>query len=471
MTTCFTSITSIRVVAITTMALTAATPEARAEQTVCGGAWEPVASGLGGEVKALLVASVAGSPRLVAGGTFLFAGQERVMRIASWDGRRWSAVDRGFGGRVESLTTATVGPQTSLYAGGVFNAAIGGPHASCVAGLDGSDWMRVGSGMSGCISAGPMQSCVSYTCAYALIEFDFDGSGPQPPSLVAAGDFSTAGGVASPGIARWDGQTWSPIGAGFANVVQVLGVFQSRHDAQPVLYAGGRAVGTPFNSGSLARWNGQTWSPMGISGGALAMISFDDGSGPALYVGGRFSTAGGVTVSHIARWDGQTWSALGTGVGGGEFPGVIALAVFDDGSGPALYAGGRFTMAGGVPASNLARWDGREWAAVGDFDGQINALEVFDDGSGPALFAGGQFTSIGGVEANYIARLRCFASADLNQDGVVNGLDLGLLLVNWSIPPSAPGCGGAPGPCPSDLNADGVVNGLDLGLLLASWTL
>jgi len=60
--------------------------------------------------------------------------------------------------------------------------------------------------------------------------------------------------------------------------------------------------------------------------------------------------------------------------------------------------------------------------------------------------------------------------ADLNGDGVVNGLDLGILLANWSIPPTAPGCAGAT-PCPADLNADGVVDGLDLGLLLAGWTL
>jgi len=49
--------------------------------------------------------------------------------------------------------------------------------------------------------------------------------------------------------------------------------------------------------------------------------------------------------------------------------------------------------------------------------------------------------------------------ADLNNDGAVNGADLGLMLGAW-------------GPCPgcaADLNADGVVNGADLGLLLGSW--
>lgn len=60
--------------------------------------------------------------------------------------------------------------------------------------------------------------------------------------------------------------------------------------------------------------------------------------------------------------------------------------------------------------------------------------------------------------------------ADLNHDGLVNSLDLGILLSAWSIPSKFPGCGGAV-PCASDLNGDGLVNTLDLGILLASWTL
>ena len=52
---------------------------------------------------------------------------------------------------------------------------------------------------------------------------------------------------------------------------------------------------------------------------------------------------------------------------------------------------------------------------------------------------------------------------DLNDDGVVNGADLGLLLGAWGACP-----GGTPG-CLGDLNVDGVVNGADLGLLLGAW--
>ncbi len=47
---------------------------------------------------------------------------------------------------------------------------------------------------------------------------------------------------------------------------------------------------------------------------------------------------------------------------------------------------------------------------------------------------------------------------DINNDGVVNGADLGLLLAAWG------GTGSA------DLNGDRVIDGADLGILLANWT-
>lgn len=51
--------------------------------------------------------------------------------------------------------------------------------------------------------------------------------------------------------------------------------------------------------------------------------------------------------------------------------------------------------------------------------------------------------------------------ADLNNDHVVNGADLGILLAAWGACSSSP--------CTGDLNNDGVVNGADLGILLAAW--
>jgi murein tripeptide amidase MpaA len=54
--------------------------------------------------------------------------------------------------------------------------------------------------------------------------------------------------------------------------------------------------------------------------------------------------------------------------------------------------------------------------------------------------------------------------ADLDGDGVVNGSDLGLLLLAWGD------CLEGVAECPADLDRDGTVTGADLGLLLLAWT-
>ena len=221
-------------------------------------------------------------------------------------------------------------------------------------------------------------------------------------------------------IARWNGFKWSALAgsSGFWNTgIRTLGVFD---DGQgEALYAGGSFTEiSGVEANRIAKWDGQGWSALngplgnGIDQHAVNDLeTFDDGSGPALFVGGYFQLAGGVEANRIAKWDGTTWSALidlgGNGVG--EYW-VRALAVFDDGGGPDLYVGGSFDTAGGVEANNIARWDGAAWSKVsgplgfGVSGGGVTSLEVFDDGNGPVLYVGGFFDTAGGVEANSIAR-------------------------------------------------------------------
>jgi hypothetical protein len=127
-----------------------------------------------------------------------------------------------------------------------------------------------------------------------------------------------------------------------------------------------------------------------------ALAVYDDGSGPALYAGGQFASAGGVVVNNVARWDGEGFTALAGGLKQsplfGGLPEVRALTVYDDGSGPALYAGGYFSLAGGLAVRNVARWDGSSWTAlVSGMPNGLNALAVLDgpERAWPALVAGG----------------------------------------------------------------------------------
>src|SRR5688572_7860916 len=193
---------------------------------------------------------------------------------------------------------------------------------------------------------------------------------------------------------------------GLSGAVYALTVFDD--GSGPALYAGGSfaLTGGGLTVNRVAKWDGTRWFALGSGmeafGTVEALVVYDDGGGPALYAGGAFTTAGGVTVNHVARWNGTSWSALGGGVNDN----VQALAVLDDGSGPALYAGGRFWRAGSVGASRIARWNGSSWSPLGSgMSDWVYALAVYDTGGGPALYAGGSFATAGGLEVNNIAKL------------------------------------------------------------------
>ena len=183
------------------------------------------------------------------------------------------------------------------------------------------------------------------------------------------------------------------------------------HDAGagPRLWVGGQFSSFGgVSAANVAVWNGNAWSNLG--GGLTSgydypqchcVAWFDDGSGAQLYAGGAFTLADGSPAPHIARWNGTSWSDVGGGMNGW----VDALAVFDDGTGPALYAAGGFTQAGSNPANRIARWNGTTWSALGTgLNNYASSLCVADDGSGSKLYVGGAFTQAGGIGTNYLAR-------------------------------------------------------------------
>jgi HYR domain-containing protein len=222
---------------------------------------------------------------------------------------------------------------------------------------------------------------------YAVAEYDA-GAGPE---LYAAGRFLAAGGVPADRIAKWDGTSWKALGSGLSGgEARALAVYDD--GSGPALFVGGEfttAGGAPASR--IAKWDGTTWSSVGggVNNTVRAFAVWDDGGGPALYVAGSFGQAGGASASRIARWNGTSWTTLGSGINGT----VHALLVHDDGSGPALYAGGIFSRAGGnTEVNSIARWNGTSWAKLGNGVGSvIYALAAYDAGAGPALYAGGSF--------------------------------------------------------------------------------
>jgi hypothetical protein len=187
---------------------------------------------------------------------------------------------------------------------------------------------------------------------------------------------------------------WVAFGGGPEGMVGALGVFDEpgSHGSHAVLYAGGRFTRAGGRAAKhIAKWDEERWLPVGegIEGESVEALTVfdDDGAGPrppVLYVAGAFNTAGGKKVSNIARWNGMEWSAVGDGIDGM----VLALAVYDeDQEGPrppSLFAAGMF---GHKAASSIARWDGHEWSAVGERRSAevVYSLAVADpDGDGPA---------------------------------------------------------------------------------------
>lgn len=131
------------------------------------------------------------------------------------------------------------------------------------------------------------------------------------------------------------------------------------------------------------------FGPWGVFGtvGVIAMGTNE------MIIGGNFTHAGAIPASNIARWNGRTWSALGSGLNSN----VFAIAI----SGTNVYVGGPFTTAGGRPANRIARWDGQDWSPLGGgFNDEVRALAV----SGNDLYAGGAFTNAGGANISRLAK-------------------------------------------------------------------
>ena len=358
-----------------------------------GEAWSPLGSGMsfpGGtpqrSVRALAVYDDGAGPALYAGGFFTMAGGNAASRVAKWDGSAWSALGSGVDGTVFALTVYDDGTGPVLCAGGSFT--VDGVAIRELARWDGTAW----SGFGGLGPEGTV---------FSLAVFD-DGGGS---ALYIGGGFEFVDSIRANNIAKWDGTAWSSLGEGTNGRVSSLTVFDD--GTGPALYAGGgfSFISGTGNSARIAKWDGNTWTAFdsGLDSACWALASYDDGKGMALYAGGEFTTAGAATANRIAQWDGEEWSALGNGTDGS----IVALSVFDDGKGggPALYAGGAFTTAGGITMNNIARWDGAAWSPLGvGTNGVVRALTVFDDGTGPALYAGGQFSTAGGVSAPLLAR-------------------------------------------------------------------
>jgi hypothetical protein len=429
---------------------------------------------------------------LYVGGNFTTAGPADAGHIARWDGSNWSALGAGTSGPVHALTLSG----RDLYVGGAFTKA-GDSGANNIARftIPTSRWSPLGNGVRHFdITLRPVVNAIAVSGSDIYIGGDFRRAGSE--------------GEITRHLARWNGTDWTSRflpsdgnvgkGIGSANfgyaVVNALLIYDGeayiggRFDSayMQVSYPNphGDGVHDPYVAFNIVRWDisrsiwhslgdGDNGPPVALypSIGDPLVNPFHDGavtatavSGHDVYIGGHFTTAGGVIANNIARWNSLTrrWSALDSGFGS-RYTTVRALAIDDSDLYAAVYtievedstntfecyvarwdrATGRWRMLGdrfsslslfalavrgdtlyaggkgsGTYAGGLARWNGTAWSPVGGGGTRvINAIAVGDDG----VYVGGVFT---GNIARWEESTGSWSALGSGFNGAVNALTI-----------------------------------------------
>jgi hypothetical protein len=335
--------------------------------------WGDLSTGLNGFVPFITTDS---SNNLYAGGNFTRAGDISVNRIAMWDGRTWNALGSGtYKGVNYSLDSSStqvfsivIDNSKNVIVGGFFDVVGNFVEANNIAKWDGTTWDRLSDFDSG------MNNTV-----YSLA---LDNSN----NLYAGGNFTTAGGLPANRIARWNGTSWSALGRGLRgspfNLPRAIVV-----DSQNNVYVGGDFTDAgDISASKIAKWNGTTWSALGAGmNDKVNDLAFDNSNN--LYACGDFTRAGDVSANYIAKWDGTRWSALPS-----EVNNNVLSIIFKNNN---LYAGGLFTQAGSSNSPYFAVWNGTSWNNLNStINSQVESVAVDNNGK---PYVSGFFITVPGL--------------------------------------------------------------------------
>ena len=164
----------------------------------------------------------------------------------------------------------------------------------------------------------------------------------------------------------------------------------------------------------------QVWTPLS-SGMNGEVKSLDIDTSSELYAGGIFTHAGGISATNVAKWNGASWTNLG---GGWSIVNVLALSRGPTG---ALYA------AGNGERVYCGKWNGSTWTYLDGVNGDIYALTTDMDGN---LYAGGNFNHAGNhdeISAECIAKWNGSAWTNLGSgmSKFIVSPSVRALIVNW----------------------------------------
>jgi hypothetical protein len=429
---------------------------------------EPGDSGIADAFSAYIGPMTTFDGRLVVGGAFSQAGPLATNIVAAFDPATstWSPlgnIDLGStNGYAAALHPFTINATPNLILGGYFTAARNGstpvPNSASLARWDGSAWHSMNTGWSAA-NRGSVWSFLSWEPT------------PGQRRLVVGGGWSSIGTASADGLALFNPDTasWSNIAGpndlGIAGdlspVVFAITVFNNQ------LFIGGRfSLVNGVSAPLVARWTGTTWqragtlAPRSVSSDVSAFALFNDGSGTRLFAGGYDIAVGGQSTS-VAAWNGAVWQRIGQNLGGR----CTALAVFDAGDGPHLYAG----LTADASQNYFYRLEGTQWVPVGGgvaFPITGNFPSIFGFlVRDQTLFVGGNFQQAGPLPAYGIARFGpCPADtscrADFNHDGTLDPDDLSdFIACYFTFPPCTSG----------DYNHTGTTDPDDLSDMIADY--
>lgn len=364
------------------------------------GLWSPIDPAIDVRALTLYDPQDGSGAALIAGGNFTFSGTS-LGRIARWTGTSWQPLGASSGA---NATVRALEVYDRDGPGAVFSPELVAAGDFSLLGTTSAAGIARWNGTTwSALGAGLPGGAVQ-----ALATFDPDGPGPQPTYLYAAGSFL----FSNSRVARWDGGSWTAVGPPFSSVTNALAV----HDDG---LGGGSSLYAATNAG-LYRLTGSTWTAVGAVGGSIsALCSFDrDGTGPlppTLCLGGSFLSASpvsGAPCIRFAQWNGSSFS------GTTEAPdqAVSALRSVPIAGGNVLYVGGLFEFVGSLASPGLARWSGSAWSAYGNSltnndlsQSRVNAIQEFDpDAGGPLpsmVHLGGRFDRAGGILVRNVARI------------------------------------------------------------------
>lgn len=155
-----------------------------------------------------------------------------------------------------------------------------------------------------------------------------------------------------------------------------------------------------------------TYTNIGTMDGFVAIDAITT-DGTDLYVGGTFTTVGGVTVNRIAKYSpsSNTWYDIEGSTGANNTVYALECATGDSMS-TKIFASGLFTSIQGVSVNGIAVYDTgtRQWTGVGGgLGGTINTVNIIDkmswDHANQCLYVSGPgFTSLGGQTLRSLAK-------------------------------------------------------------------